>query len=393
MEREAMKTPVGESLPSKIRRGEGSRGTILCALRQLDINQLAGYRCHPRLGETRPHGFTLVELLVVIAIIGILVALLLPAIQAARESARRMSCGNNLKQDGVAIQNYHDVHNAYPPARPGPDATDSREFEFFAQPRGPRANGGKGYLMSGASGFVLLLPFMEEQALYDEFDIESGDGIWLSTEALVAWRTPRKEKAIGTRPAFVVCPSSLTLPQTEIEKYQPGGSDNWSIAPATGTYAFCAGHRGVNRWACRPCFMKYHNSGVHLYYTLNSVKDVTDGSSKTFSIGETIEGHTRDSSNIWTYAERYLNSLRVTEVALNTPPPVEGQPCGNNPAVNNGAYASNHPGGAQFLFADGHVEFISDGIDLDTYQNLSTIAGAPLEMDARQKAFCDLHKY
>ncbi len=332
-------------------------------------------------------------MLVVIAIIGILVALLLPAIQAARESARRMSCSNNLKQDGVAIQNYHNVHKEFPPARPGPDGTDSREFENFAQPRGPRTGGGKGYLMSGASGFVLLLPFLEEQALYDEFDIKNGEGIWLSNEANANWRTPRKEKAIGTRPGFVVCPSNQTLPQTEIDKYQPGGSDNWSIVPATGTYAFCAGHRGVNRWACRPCFMKYHNSGVHLYYTPVSIKDVTDGTSKTFSVGETIEGHTRDSSNMWTYAERYLNSLRVTEVALNTPPRIEAQPCGENPAVNNGAFASNHPSGAQFVFADGHVEFISDGIDLDTYQNFSTIAGTPLEMDATDKAFCDRNRY
>jgi prepilin-type N-terminal cleavage/methylation domain-containing protein len=159
-------------------------------------------------------GFTLVELLVVIAIIGILVALLLPAIQAAREAARRMSCSNNLKQDGVAIQNYHDVHKEYPPARPGPDGTDSREFQDFALPREPRAAGGKGYLMSGASGFVLLLPFLEEQALYEQFDIERGDGIWLSDESGVSWKTPRKEQAIGQRPAFVVCPSSLTLPQT-----------------------------------------------------------------------------------------------------------------------------------------------------------------------------------
>ncbi|HJQ82078.1 MAG TPA: DUF1559 domain-containing protein [Lacipirellulaceae bacterium] len=335
----------------------------------------------------RKTAFTLVELLVVIAIIGILVALLLPAIQAAREAARRLSCSNNLKQDGVAIQNYHDVKQTFPPARPGPDGTFSREFEHFAMPREPRATGGKGYLMSGASGFVLLLPYLEQQALYEEFDIERGDGIWLSNMSGVNWKTPRKEQAIGTRPEFVVCPSSSTLPKTE-ELYQ-----DWRVIPATGTYAFCAGHRGVNRWTCRPCQMKYHNSGVHLYYTLISIKDVTDGTSKTFSVGETIDGHLRDSSNIWTYAERYLNSHRVTEVALNTPTGVEAQPCGENPANNNGAFASNHPGGAQFLFADAHVEFISDNIDFDSYQNLSTIAGTPLEMDAAQDEFCKRNRY
>jgi hypothetical protein len=179
----------------------------------------------------------------------------------------------------------------------------------------------------------------------------------------------------------------LTQPKTE-ELYQ-----DWSVIPATGTYAFSGGHRGVNRWGCRPCQMKYHNSGIHLYYTLISMKQVTDGTSKTISIGETIDGHLRDSSNLWTYAERYLNSLRVTEVALNTPTGLEGQSCGDNPAVNNGAFASNHPGGALFLFGDSHVEFITENIDLDTYQNLSTIAGTPEEMDAIQDGFCKRNKY
>jgi prepilin-type N-terminal cleavage/methylation domain-containing protein/prepilin-type processing-associated H-X9-DG protein len=345
-------------------------------------------RCQQRLFEPcrRQPAFTLVELLVVIAIIGILVALLLPAIQAAREAARRMACSNNLKQDGVAIQNYLDVYETYPPARTGPDGTDSREFQEFAQPRGPRATGGKGYLMSGASAFVRLLPFMEQQDLYDEFDIESGEGIWLSSESGTSWRTPRKEQAIGTRPEIFVCPSSTTLPQTELHQ-------TWSVIPATGTYAFSAGHRGVNRWGCRPCQMKYHNSGVHLYHTLISLKEVTDGTSKTFSVGETIDGHTRDSSNIWTYAERYLNSLRVTEVALNTPPGIEAQNCGDNPAINNGAFASNHPGGAQFVYGDGHVEFVSENIDLDTYQNLSTISGTPQEMDVVQDGFCKRNRF
>jgi prepilin-type N-terminal cleavage/methylation domain-containing protein/prepilin-type processing-associated H-X9-DG protein len=335
----------------------------------------------------RREAFTLVELLVVIAIIGILVALLLPAIQAAREAARRMSCSNNLKQDGVAIQNYYDINNHYPPGRPGPDGTDSREFQEFAQPRGPRATGGKGYLMTGASGFVQLLPYMEQQALYDEFDIAEGEGIWLSNESGASWRTTRKENAIGTRPDFVVCPSSTTEARST-ELYQ-----DWSVIPATGTYAFSTGHRGVNRWGCRPCQMKYHNSGIHLYYTLISIKEVTDGTSKTMSVGETVDGHLRDSSNIWTYGNRYLDSLRVTEVALNTPPKIEAQPCGDNPAINNGAFASNHPGGAQFVFGDGHVEFISENIDLDTYQNLSTIAGSPQEMDTVQDQFCRRNRF
>src|SRR5438067_525643 len=91
-------------------------------------------------------GFTLVELLVVIAIIGVLVALLLPAIQAAREAARRSSCQNNLRQIGIAFQNFHDTNNAFPPLR---------------------IAGGDGW----ASCWVLVMPFMEQGSLFTNFDL------------------------------------------------------------------------------------------------------------------------------------------------------------------------------------------------------------------------------
>jgi prepilin-type N-terminal cleavage/methylation domain-containing protein/prepilin-type processing-associated H-X9-DG protein len=333
-------------------------------------------------------GFTLVELLVVIAIIGILVALLLPAIQAAREAARRMSCSNNLKQIGVGEANYELSHKELPPARPGPDATTSKEVLFVGRPAGPRAGGGKGYERSGASGFVLMLPFMEDQALYDQFDIDHGDGIWLSSVSSVSWHTAAKDKAIATRPGFVVCPSSLTMPKTEIPDYQDKAD-----VPATGTYAFCGGHRGINKFGVDACLVKHHNTGIHLYWTRVKLKKITDGTSKTISVGEIIDGHTQASSNMWTYALRFADCYRVTEVALNTPPGVEAATAGDNPGNFNGAFASNHPGGAQFLFGDGHVEFISDSIDLDTYQNLSTIAGLPLDMDVKDKQFCDSNKF
>jgi prepilin-type processing-associated H-X9-DG protein len=118
-----------------------------------------------------------------------------------------------------------------------------------------------------------------------------------------------------------------------------------------------------------------------------------DGTSKTISIGETIEGHTQSSSNIWTYTLRFADCYRVTEVALNTPPGFESAVAGDNPGSFNGAFASHHPGGAQFLYGDGHIEFITEDIDLDTYQNLSTIAGLPLDMDAKDKRFCDQNRF
>src|SRR6185295_4888380 len=308
-------------------------------------------------------GFTLVELLVVIAIIGILVALLLPAIQAAREAARRMSCSNNMKQIGVAELNYELTRKVYPPARPGPDSTTAKEVLLVGRPDGPRASGGKGWQRMAVSGFVLILPYMEEQALYDQFDIEKGDGVWLSTASNVpGWRTPAKEKAIATRPSVMVCPSNLTEPKTTLNQ-------TWGEIPATGTYAFCAGHRGPHT-SLNPvnaCRIKHHNSGLHLYYTKRAMKKIIDGTTKTFSVGEIVGGDTVDSSNRWTYAYRYLDCYRTTNVALNTPPGVDAVPMpadDGEAADANGAFASPHPGGGLFLFADGHVDFIAEDIDL-----------------------------
>jgi len=104
----------------------------------------------------RRRGFTLVELLVVIAIIGVLVALLLPAVQAAREAARRMSCSNNLKQIGLALHNYHDSFKRFPPA--------GINYGWCQSP----ANDGR--KLFNSNGLMMLLPFVEQNALYNQYD-------------------------------------------------------------------------------------------------------------------------------------------------------------------------------------------------------------------------------
>ena len=132
--------------------------------------------------------------------------------------------------------------------------------------------------------------------------------------------------------------------------------------------------------------LKHNNTGVHLYGgstawdSLVSIQEITDGTSNTISFGEVVNSHLPESSNIWTYCLRYLDTFRMTDVAMNTPPSLVGQPANGGPDVN-GAFASRHPGGAQFAYADGHVEFVDESIDFDTYQQLSTIDGDPRILD------------
>lgn len=324
-------------------------------------------------------GFTLVELLVVIAIIGILVALLLPAVQAAREAARRMSCGNNLKNIGIAVLGNEHTKKVLPPARLGPDSTASREVLHLTTPE----------QRSGASGFVLILDQLEEKALLDQLDITKNGGIYPAGMFTVNWRTPAREAALNTSLEILRCPSTESPRLSESPAYA-----SWNLKPAVGSYAFVGGHRGpTGANPVNACMTKHHNTGPHLYWTTVKLTKVLDGLSKTISVGEVIEEHTQASSNVWSYVLRYADCYRVTDVALNTPPGVDAVVIGENTANVNGAFASRHPGGAQFTYLDAHVEFLSEDIDFDLYQNLSTIAGTPEERDLLDKTFCSGNRY
>ena len=142
-----------------------------------------------RVGHTG--GFTLVELLVVIAIIGILVALLLPAVQAAREAARRVQCANNMKQIALALCAYETGYGVYPPGRVGYD------------------KGSRGRKEVGTSALVLILPQLELQNIYDLFNFRNGPWGYNST-----WFLGTNAAAIAARPSVYVCPSDESPPVT-----------------------------------------------------------------------------------------------------------------------------------------------------------------------------------
>jgi prepilin-type N-terminal cleavage/methylation domain-containing protein/prepilin-type processing-associated H-X9-DG protein len=309
-------------------------------------------------------GFTLVELLVVIAIIGILIALLLPAVQAAREAARRSSCTNNLKQIGLANLNYESNKKKFPPGRL--NVNDGNDCAPYATATN-----------IAASGFVFMLPFMEGNSLYATAAFDSG-GIWDSTNP--TWRDAARLEMIKSRPPTYVCPTSTFEPfVTDTNNWLASGSP--VVTAATGSYALCTGRLGPGTTSSPTgTAQKCSNTGIYLYGRVIRRREITDGTSKTLVAGEVRDAHYWESLNIWSYATRLNSILRTTSNSPNTLPclPQNAGFCGSFHADSRGnvnsAFNSEHRGGVNFVFADGHVSFVSDNVALDVYQAASTIA-------------------
>lgn len=290
-------------------------------------------------------GFTLVELLVVIAIIGILIALLLPAVQAAREAARRSQCSNNLKQLGLALHNYHDVHKTLPPG-----TFDSQSYGWGA----------------------LILPFMEQDSLHEAVNPTFGAGNFTCR--------PGKEDAII--PTYQ-CPSST------METKDPAGGCGRS------NYR---GMRGAGSVAGRPGD-SYSNpqqdKEIGIFFDIASSRmnptklaNIDDGTANTIMLGE-VEDVPLVPGLVGTTVELWHDSSSAVDIyPIWAGAETDKDQClflaGLNPRshMNSGdrdGASSRHPGGAQFTVADASVRFISETIDYSVYQSLATRAGGEPE--------------
>ena len=278
--------------------------------------------------------FTLVELLVVIAIIGLLVALLLPAVQAARESARRMHCTNNLKQLGVAMQSYQDTYRILPPAglRRNPPGS-------IIPPR-------------PASGFVSLLPFHEESQRYEAWNFRIGPDY-----------SPNKE--LTTDPLAVHrCPSM----QLEIQ----GSDAQCADRPAPSSYALCTGSHHRADAATLGHNGAFVMQGKGFYEVGIDDISAADGTSHTLAAGELG----------YTLVELTDNCCPggLTQWAVAYP----GQAIASTGGVFNArsvvgheyeVFRGDHPGGVNFVFVDGAVHFIEETIDARLLDALATRDG------------------
>lgn len=311
--------------------------------------------------RSRESGFTLVELLVVIAIIGILIALLLPAVQAAREAARRSQCVNNLKQCGLALHNYNDTHKTLPP------------HAFYGGTWPARGN--------RASLNVLMLPFLEGQAVYDLFDM-SLENDNRRVAAFPDGNTLLASVSIAT----YLCPSDNSsrklgsVPdQLTVTNYwgSMGPTNAMSDSPSCScpTYTLWSAYsrKSPNTSASNPAGVFTRNG----YDYQCRFSDVKDGLSNTIFMGEVrvdCSNHVRQGwsrANRWgIYTQIPINYDSCIDTLANaTAVGKDGcaARCNWNTEV---GFKSEHPGGANFLFGDGSVHFLSETIDHWTYQYL-----------------------
>ena len=324
----------------------------------------------------RRQGFTLVELLVVIAIIGVLVALLLPAVQQARESARRMACGNNLKQYGLGLHTYHDIWKALPPC--------NQDFQT-----GPDWNAG--YTNSMVSWQARILPQMEQQPIFDALIwdrsspnyganslVRTSAGQVAATQIQVPYARCPSDSYVGGIPGQTNYSGSMgsqlvsSNPGTgqpcniyfalNINYEDVGGSSDFASSSDARTMSGVFGRGGVN---------------------VMSLASLLDGTANVIMVGEILPECHDHSGGGWWVANGSGNAHASTSCPVNvlttcatdqndaTARNYPSPQCFNWTNWNlTAGFKSRHPQGAQFVYGDGSVHFLMQQMNYSTYQRL-----------------------
>lgn len=292
----------------------------------------------------KARGFTLVELLVVIAIIGVLVALLLPAIQAAREAARRTQCSNNLKQISLGLNNYHDTFKTFPPGA------------WNEANRGNRL-----------AWTVFILPFIEQQTVYQEFNFEYPN-----------------YTGVNLLPGIILVPT-YHCPSLRLKTGDYSGEFVGGKAPYTTHYYAVMGPQGINPLipGGTTRYPESDNVNPHGGYAYGGVLyrnsstrigDITDGTSNTVMVGELAW----DAANCYRTWLRGANGTAVgsaknIEFGLKVAPYASAGWTNN---FNDVSFGSEHPAGCHFAVCDGSVAFVAENIEMNVLLAIASREGA-----------------
>lgn len=334
--------------------------------------------------RSRRPAFTLVELLVVIAIIGVLVALLLPAVQAAREAARRIQCSNNLKQLGLAVLNFEAANNEIPATiSQWPEEADA-SGTWIGPDGGSQhpKNGGNGY--TGESWMVAAMPYLEQQAAYDRIKSEvaenkdKGSNPQFSVRAANGYGMGLVElrDIVQTQQAWFTCPSDNSQEEFRTKQFhwRPtevavtnykgvlGDNEVWPSASQWTATEFGSSPDCHNNVAgCNGLF------GRTRYYEPVELQSISDGQSNTFMVGEALPSQDYHSAAL--FADGDWASCNAPLNFFNEEDDVGSQ------WYDQRGFRSLHPGGAQFCYADGSVHFVNEGVEHLVYRAFATRNG------------------
>jgi prepilin-type N-terminal cleavage/methylation domain-containing protein/prepilin-type processing-associated H-X9-DG protein len=333
----------------------------------------------------RLRGFTLIELLVVIAIIAILIGLLLPAVQKVRDAAARMSCQNNLKQLGLALHTFNDTYQRLPAAlinsgRVSQGAVNNGTVKNYNGPEfSATAIFGNNYTVLNHSGFIALLPFIEQQGLYNQYDYTQACSVSSPNGLPVAPQSAQNNVVASTYLKVQTCPSDETPGQ--LYTRNPGQSTDYyeMVSARRSNYLFSTG-------AYTDYDADWSNTGANARGAFGNngataIGRVKDGTSNTIGIGESVQQWHNGSTVFGPYwGTGTHTAVHGRGYYSNFTPNYPYGTCAPDTASSKRCtyawgFSSFHAGGTNFVFLDGHVVMINDGIDPTTWIALCTPDG------------------